>query len=137
MAAAKSIELRMRAAHFELRTDPVRMRRMIGNLVSNAIKYTPPGRKVLMSARVRSAGLVVDICDQGVGIPGEELDNVFLEFYKVENASVSAEGFGLGLSIVRRLVLDLGGILRVDTEPGAGTRVTIELPAMFNGAVAP
>ncbi|CAN7770232.1 sensor histidine kinase [Variovorax sp. LjRoot84] len=94
---------------------------MIGNLVSNAIKYTPPGRKVLMSARVRSAGLVVDICDQGVGIPGEELDNVFLEFYKVENASVSAEGFGLGLSIVSRLARALNTRVSLRSELGRGT----------------
>ena len=61
-----------------------------------------------------------------------ELDRAFEDFYTTKEG-----GTGLGLSIVRRLVLDLGGILRVDTEPGTGTRVTIELPAMSNGAAAP
>jgi signal transduction histidine kinase len=61
-----------------------------------------------------------------------ELDRAFEDFYSTKEG-----GTGLGLSIVRRLVLDLGGVLRVDTEPGAGTRVTIELPAVPNGAAAP
>jgi len=61
-----------------------------------------------------------------------ELDRAFEDFYTTKEG-----GTGLGLSIVRRLVLDLGGVLRVDTEPGAGTRVTIELPAMSTGAAAP
>jgi signal transduction histidine kinase len=58
-----------------------------------------------------------------------ELDRAFEDFYTTKEG-----GTGLGLSIVRRLVLDLGGVLRVDTEPGTGTRVTIELPAMSDGA---
>ncbi len=120
MAQAKSIELRMRTARQTLVTDPNLLRRMIGNLVANAIKYSPPGRKVLMVARVRSAGVVIDICDQGIGIPPDQLGKIFLEFYKVD-ASGASEGFGLGLSIVARLAHVLGTRVSVRSQLGRGT----------------
>jgi len=121
VAAAKSIVLKMRTAHALLATDAVRARRMIGNLVSNAIKYSPAGAKVLISARVRSNCVLVEVWDQGIGIPEAELESVFLEFYKAGNAGEASEGFGLGLSIVVRLAHALNSQLSVRSQLGRGT----------------
>jgi len=111
---------------------------MIGNLISNAIKYSPPGRKVLMSARVRAAGVVVEVWDQGIGIAPEELDKIFLDFYKVDAAG-AGEGFGLGLSIVARLAHALDARLRVQSRFGRGTVFRLvmgQANASVPGAVA-
>jgi len=138
IAGAKAIELRMRTCRRELRTDPTLARRMIGNLISNAIKYSPPGRKVLMSARVRAAGVVVEVWDQGIGIAPEELDKIFLDFYKVDAAG-AGEGFGLGLSIVARLAHALDARLSVQSRFGRGTVFRLvmgQANASVPGAVA-
>ena len=121
LAAAKSIVLKMRTAHALLATDGVRARRMIGNLVCNAIKYSPAGSKVLISARVRSNCVMVEVWDQGIGIPEAELQSVFLEFYKAGNAGEASEGFGLGLSIVARLAHALNSQLSVRSQLGRGS----------------
>jgi signal transduction histidine kinase len=121
VARAKDVELRMRTVRGELTTDPVLVRRMIGNVVSNAIKFTPPGKKVLISARTRGPTVLVEVWDQGVGIAPAELRKVFLEFYKVAGAGENAEGFGLGLSIVARLAHVLDTRLSVRSRPGKGT----------------
>lgn len=120
VAAAKGIELKMRTCRRQLTTDPVRLRRMIGNVVSNAIKYTPEGKKVLITARSRAAGLTVDVWDQGIGISLSELQKVFLEFYKVEGSGAT-DGFGLGLSIVARLAHALNTHVSVSSQLGRGS----------------
>jgi signal transduction histidine kinase len=121
VAAAKGIELKMRTCRRPFTTDPVRLRRMIGNLVSNAIKYTPAGKKVMITARSRTEGLTVDIWDQGIGISLSELQKVFLEFYKVEGVSGATDGFGLGLSIVARLAHALNTHVSVSSQLGRGS----------------
>jgi signal transduction histidine kinase len=121
VARAEEVELRMRTVRSELTSDPVLVRRMIGNVVSNAIKFTPPGKKVLISARTRGPTVLVEVWDQGVGIAPAELRKVFLEFYKVAGAGENAEGFGLGLSIVARLAHVLDTRLSVRSRPGRGT----------------
>ena len=121
VARAKGIELRMRTVRTEIVTDAVLFRRMVGNVVSNAIKFTAPGKKVLISARTRGPTVLVEVWDQGVGIAPAELRKIFLEFYKVSGAGENAEGFGLGLSIVARLAHVLDTRLSVRSRPGRGT----------------
>ena len=120
-------------------SDRLVLRRILENLVGNALDSLAarPGGGVVVSTEAfiqdgAQAQVRVVVADTGAGMSRAELDRAFEDFYTTKEG-----GTGLGLSIVRRLVLDLGGILRVDTEPGAGTRVTIELPAMSNGAAAP
>jgi two-component system nitrogen regulation sensor histidine kinase NtrY len=120
-------------------SDRLVLRRILENLVGNALDSLAarPGGGVVVSTEAfiqdgAQAQVRVIVADTGAGMSRAELDRAFEDFYTTKEG-----GTGLGLSIVRRLVLDLGGILRVDTEPGAGTRVTIELPAMSNGAAAP
>jgi two-component system nitrogen regulation sensor histidine kinase NtrY len=117
-------------------SDRLVLRRILENLVGNALDsltiHSNGGVVVSTEAFARDESqpqVRVIVADTGKGMTRAELDRAFEDFYTTKEG-----GSGLGLSIVRRLVLDLGGVLRVDTEPGAGTRVTIELPAMSNEA---
>lgn len=134
VARAKGVELRMRTVRTELTTDPVLVRRMIGNVVSNAIKFTPAGKKMLISARTRGPTVLVEVWDQGVGIVPAELRKIFLEFYKVPGAGENAEGFGLGLSIVARLAHVLDTRLSVRSRSGKGTVFRMNIGASKSGA---
>jgi signal transduction histidine kinase len=110
--------------------DTLMLRRILENLVGNAVDSVAgrPGGTVTVSTESASAdgapgGVRITVADTGPGMSRSELDRVFDDFY-----TTKAGGSGLGLSIVRRLILDLNGTLRVETEPGAGTRVMVELP---------
>lgn len=130
VARAKGIELKMRCTtDRKLETDPVLVRRMIGNVVSNAIKYTQPDRKVLIAARTRGSNVAVEVWDQGYGMEANELRKIFTEFYKIEGPSENHEGFGLGLSIVARLAHALGARISVRSRPARGTVFRLALKA--------
>jgi signal transduction histidine kinase len=112
--------------------DPVALRRVFQNLIGNAVdSVRGDGAVVVTSEIVRDAAGVAaaraTVQDDGPGMTNEELDRAFTEWYTTKQ-----EGTGLGLPIVRRLVLDLGGKLRVETAPGQGTRVIVELPLATN-----
>ncbi len=112
--------------------DPVALRRVFQNLIGNAVdSVRGDGAVVVTSEIVRDAAGVAaaraTVQDDGPGMTKEELDRAFTEWYTTKQ-----EGTGLGLPIVRRLVLDLGGKLRVETAPGRGTRVIVELPLATN-----
>jgi signal transduction histidine kinase len=130
IAEARDIVLRVRTARIDLQTDPVLIRRMIGNVVSNAIKYTPPGKKVLLSVRARKHAVRVEVWDQGVGMAPHELRKVFQEFYKIPDAPENTEGFGLGLSIVARLAHVLDTRLSVRSRPGKGTVFRMDIGSL-------
>jgi PAS domain S-box-containing protein len=119
------------------RTDPELLRRMLGNLLSNAIRYTPTGRVNVECARAGD-DVALTVRDTGVGIPSEELGRIFEEFYQVDRGPQRPEGLGLGLSIVRRLAILLGHKVTVDSTVGRGTAFTITLPHVVLAAtVAP
>ena len=117
------------------RTDPELLRRMLGNLLSNAIRYTASGR-----VHVRSAGkgheLVITVRDTGIGIPFHEVSRIFEEFYQVDHGSQRPEGLGLGLSIVKRLASLLGHRIDVESVVGQGTAFTVTLPRVMAAATA-
>ena len=111
--------------------DPIRIRQVVGNLLSNAIKFTPEGR-VVMVVSVRpvtdnSAQLNVIVSDSGPGIPEAEQERIFGEFTRL-SVSEKAEGFGLGLSITRKMTVLMGGSLSLKSVVGKGCDFTIELP---------
>ncbi|MFI7598081.1 ATP-binding protein [Actinoplanes sp. NPDC049681] len=115
----------------QVQADPVRLRQLVGNLVSNGIRYTPAGGRVTVSAAVEGAGLVIAVRDTGIGIPPEELPKVFDRFWRSDSSRTRATGgSGLGLSIVRKLVEAHGGEITVASRPRAGTVFTITLPAV-------
>lgn len=114
------------------RADPARLAQVLRNLLDNALKYTPPAGRVRLSCRRRGDAVVLEVTDTGVGIPADELPRIFDEFYRVRRAP-QGEGAGLGLAIVRRLVLAMGGRIDVTSQTGSGSRFSVELPAWTGG----
>ncbi|MER7678465.1 HAMP domain-containing sensor histidine kinase [Streptomyces sp. NPDC096934] len=109
--------------------DPVRMRQALGNLVSNAVRHTPRGGTVTLSARRVDSEVVLDVTDTGSGIAPEDLPSVFDRFWRAEKSrSRRTGGSGLGLSIVRQLVVAHGGTVTVTSELGTGSVFTLRLP---------
>ncbi|MBQ8672958.1 MAG: response regulator [Bacteroides sp.] len=112
--------------------DPLRLRQILDNLLSNAVKFTDYGR-VTLHAGYAAGRLCLSVSDTGKGMAPEDCERIFQEFTRLPDAQ-GREGFGLGLSIVHRLVQLLGGTIRVVSQPGEGSTFTVELPLP---AVAP
>ncbi|MEU2757571.1 sensor histidine kinase [Streptomyces albidoflavus] len=109
--------------------DPVRLRQVLGNLLSNAIRHTPPNGSVTVSAYRVEGGVELHVADTGSGIQPEDLPRIFDRFWRAEpSRSRNTGGSGLGLSIVRHLVHAHGGEVSVVSSPGAETVFTVRLP---------
>jgi signal transduction histidine kinase len=119
----------------QIRTDRVKLERILQNLVGNAVKFTERG-VVAVEARVEGPGVVLVVSDTGVGIAPGAVKTIFEEFYQVNNSERDrSKGFGLGLSIARRLARLLQGDLSVESEVGRGSRFSVTLPdAVDRGA---
>jgi signal transduction histidine kinase len=110
--------------------DPIRLRQIIGNLVANAVRHTPPDGRITVSARCDGQDVFIEVADSGVGIPPEELPHVFDRFWRADKSrSRRTGGSGLGLAIVRQLVEAHGGTVAAASTPGEGTTVTLRFPA--------
>jgi two-component system, OmpR family, phosphate regulon sensor histidine kinase PhoR len=109
--------------------DPIRLRQMLMNLVSNAIKYTPDGGVVGVSLFEEGGEAVLVVSDTGIGIPAEDQPHIFDKFYRVDKNKTDFQGLGLGLSIVRSIVDLHNGRVWVESQPGQGTTFTVVLPA--------
>ncbi len=131
LAAGKGLRLRVRPSTLAVHSDPALLERILGNLVSNAIRYTPHGG-VLVAARRRGAGEVqLQVVDTGVGIDPAQCELVFEEFVRLAGpgaAGAGDEGLGLGLSIVRRTAALLGHRVALQSRPGRGSCFTVSLP---------
>lgn len=128
VAASKGLDLRIEAAAPSAHSDPSLVGQILRNLVSNAIKYTRQGSVALRSVP-SPAGVRLEVSDTGIGIPADHLPYIYDEFYQVGVASNTArEGYGLGLSIVHRLVRLLGLKLEVKSEVGCGSTFSLEMP---------
>jgi signal transduction histidine kinase/CheY-like chemotaxis protein len=115
----------------EVRADKSKFKQILYNLLSNAIKFTAQGGRAWVSARPENGWLVVDVGDNGVGIPREYHQRIFDEFYQLDTATTrQVEGTGLGLSLTRRLVELHGGDIRVDSEVGRGSVFIFQLPLL-------
>jgi len=110
--------------------DVGRLDQVLGNLVGNALRYTPAGGTITLHAAPMDGGVRIIVSDTGEGIPTEDLPAVFDRFWKGDRSRTHASGVGsgLGLAIVRQLVLAHGGRIEVDSQPGQGTAFMIELP---------
>jgi signal transduction histidine kinase len=106
--------------------DAVRLRQIVSNLLSNALKFTPSGGHVTVSVAGRDGAAVLEVQDSGPGIPPDEIDRVFDRFYR--GRTVRAGGSGIGLAVIRDLVGAHGGEVSVESEPGRGSRFLVVLP---------
>ncbi len=129
MAREGNIALRIVASDATLIADRPLIGRIVQNLVSNAIKYTPPGGKVLVGFRRRGSRMRLDVIDTGIGFNRDQHKLLFAEFSRLERGARMAQGLGLGLSIVQRLVTALGLTLELDSREGRGSRFSLFLPA--------
>jgi signal transduction histidine kinase len=141
-ARERGVELAMELPGEPLRQrhDPQRMGQVLGNLVGNALKYTPAGGRVTASVRRTAEGAELRVTDTGVGIEPSELPHVFERFYRGTTPNGETGGAGLGLSIVRSIVDMHGGRVEIASKPGSGTEVVVSLPrdvAVSSPAAAP
>ena len=109
--------------------DRTLLQRAVGNLVSNALAHTPPGKSIVLGASVETAAVRIEVSDTGIGIPPEALPRVFDRFFRVdESRSQASGGTGLGLAIVQSIMLLHGGNVEIASKVGQGTQVTLRLP---------
>lgn len=142
-AQAKGLSLRIemapgdQAALQVVKSDATRVRQIVCNLVSNALKYTLVGGVTVHASPSRphgARGMTIVVEDSGIGIAPEHVQAIFQPYVRLEDArALRADGTGLGLAVVQRLVDRLGGRLQVDSHPDRGSRFTVELPMADNG----
>jgi signal transduction histidine kinase/ActR/RegA family two-component response regulator len=126
-AEARGLRLRIRPSAAWVRSDPVLLERILGNLVGNALRYTRAGG-VLIGVRRRGDRLRIETWDTGIGIPSDKHQDIFAEFYQVApGGHLSGGGLGLGLAIVARLCTLLGHDISVTSQPGRGSCFAVTL----------
>lgn len=130
-ADRKGVEIRLHcdAGIPPISVDPHRITQVFLNLLTNALRYTPPGRSVKVDITKKKEGLQIQVSDTGVGIPPEHLPHLFNRFYRTdESRTRNKGGMGLGLAIAREFVLAHHGNIEVESTPNQGTTFIVELP---------
>jgi signal transduction histidine kinase len=114
---------------FSIPVDPDLVKQVLSNLIENAIKYSPENSKVLISSEEKDGKILIQVADQGVGIPQQDLEHVFMKFFRSASAKSSAvKGSGLGLYLAKYFVELHKGHIFVESTPGQGSTFTVELP---------
>lgn len=130
LAEEKQITIHLDTANeLEVTGDRFRLKQVIVNLLDNAIKYTPEGGKITLATRSADGQAVMEVCDNGPGIPASALGQVFNRFFRADSVRThTVSGTGLGLSIVRSICLAHGGTVEASNRPEGGCRITVRLP---------
>jgi Na+/proline symporter/signal transduction histidine kinase len=126
-ARAKGLDLTFVPCSLPVESDRLLLRRLLQNLISNAIKYTPQGR-VLVGCRRHGPSLRIGVYDTGVGIPPQKRGEIFKEFHRLEQGARIARGLGLGLSIVERIARVLNHGIALDSKPAGGSVFSVTVP---------
>jgi two-component system NtrC family sensor kinase len=113
--------------------NPVRLRQVIGNLISNAIKFTPNRGKILLRAHAEGDQIILQVTDNGPGIPPADQPYIFDRFYRGSNVPYDAPGSGLGLAIVKSIVENHQGRIWLNSTLGQGSTFTVVLPVTDQG----
>jgi PAS domain S-box-containing protein len=130
LASAKGLEFEMKDGDHEImvNTDAVKLRQVLLNLISNAVKYTDKGH-VLVATQSRDGVVEFLVSDTGVGVSDEHIEKIFEPFWQVEQTTTRrAGGTGLGLAVTRQFVEMLGGKIEVDSKPGEGSTFKVSIP---------
>ena len=130
LAAAKKIQLQVSVEEdLELVADPVRLQQVLLNLLSNAVKFTPERGQVTLTATGDQSAVIITVKDTGAGIAKEHQARIFEKFEQLVNGrDKAAEGTGLGLALTKSLVELHGGVISLESEPGAGATFRVRLP---------
>lgn len=124
-----SIDVKLEASNLKVQADPTRLAQVFDNLLSNAVKYAP-GSTVKFTLTSQDDHAHIKVCDQGPGIPAEDLPNIFTRFYRVHNQNRAIRGTGLGLFICRRIINAHDGEITAESIFGEGTTFHIYLPLL-------
>ncbi|MBV9159393.1 MAG: MASE1 domain-containing protein [Candidatus Kaiserbacteria bacterium] len=123
-----TLEVSLPDGRVQIYADPLRLDQIVTNLLSNAAKYTPPGGRILLSARCEEGEVIIDVCDNGIGLPKETISQIFEPFHQIHGSGVG--GLGIGLTIVKRLVeMHEGTITATSEGEGKGSCFTVRFPA--------
>lgn len=114
--------------------DQDRLKQVMMNLLTNAIKYTEPGGKIVLSTKKEGQFARIDVKDTGVGIPADKIDQILQPFIQMDNnnSSTKKSGFGLGLPITKKLIHLMGGDLSITSKPGEGSVFSVKMPLADN-----
>lgn len=112
----------------EAATDKYLLKNIMINLLTNAIKFSPPGSQIRLCSSIDSQKIKIELMDQGIGIPEAEQKKVFQQYYRAGNTTISEEGTGLGLYIVKHHIDRLGGSIKLKSVLNKGTQIFINLP---------
>jgi len=129
LADKKSQTLSQSQSDLIVRADVTRFRQMLMNLTANAIKFTPQGGHIELSAKNENGNIRIGVLDDGPGIPAEEQQRIFGAFYRLKQSGEPVEGTGLGLAITQRLAELHGSGLNLESQPGHGSCFYFSLPA--------
>lgn len=128
VAEDRDIELRVVASAHFVRSDRRLLRRILQNLLSNALRYTPPGGRVLIGCRGGGDRLKLEVRDTGPGIPEDMREAVFREFHRLPHGESQEQGLGLGLAIVERIARMLGHVIELRSDAGQGSTFAVTVP---------
>jgi signal transduction histidine kinase len=129
-AQENNLELLIQENDFTVQIDPERIIQVLVNFLSNAIKFSPPGGKITVSAEKRDRMIRISVKDEGPGIPAEYRESVFDRYKQIESQGKTKLGTGLGLAICKSIILEHHGAIGVDSEPGKGSSFWFEVPAV-------
>jgi PAS domain S-box-containing protein len=123
-------ELRFSSAWAEIRADHGRIRQVLDNLISNAVKYSPQGGLIKVAVEESGGSFRVSVADEGIGMTAEQVEHIFDRFYRADFSNTAVRGVGLGMSIVRHIIRAHKGDIQVESQLGRGTTVSFDLPAV-------
>ena len=124
----REINIQAEKSIIEVKTDYNRLKQILLNLIDNAVKYSPDTQPIDINFYQQEEEVIIQICDQGYGIPLQHQSRIFERFYRVDEARNRAGGTGLGLSIVKTLLEQMGGSISVRSKQGEGSIFTVSLP---------
>ena len=130
-----TLQLDLPSAFPPIHANAIQLRQMVENLITNAIKYTPPGGTIVIRGQLQQNQTILQVTDNGIGIPSKDIPHIFDKFYRASNVNAEINGTGLGLAIVKSIVEKHQGRIWVDSIPGDGSTFTVVLP--FSNHVVP